>query len=350
MASSHWQSKSSLNELSERPYRFDFFAAMRLVECESPDLPRIGTAMRPADETIRLSQRPRMDFVPSSITSVKWDSVFQKWEIDCQFFGMFGPHGALPIELTEYAMARIRDHRDDTLYRFVDCFYHRMMSFFYRAYAAVEPAVQFDRPDEDRFAAYIGSSLGIGQEEFKHRDQMPDLAKLQFSGHLAQQNHHAEGLAKILNGIFRVPISIDQFVGCWLDIPQSDQVELGANEFGSVGVLGQSATIGSRVWESQQCIRINIGPLQLSDYLEFLPTRDPIKMLSDTIKNYCGLALTWKARVALIKDQVPELQLGHGAQLGWNSWLTGDEHADDANDLEIDSEQLDRRNRQTQCA
>ena len=39
-----------LTQLAERPYAFDFYQAVRLIECAYPDRPRIGHAQRPTDE------------------------------------------------------------------------------------------------------------------------------------------------------------------------------------------------------------------------------------------------------------------------------------------------------------
>ena len=73
------------------------------------------------------------------------------------FFGLLGPNGPLPLHLTEYARDRLRNSDDPTMARFLDLFHHRMLLFFYRAWAAGQPTVSRDRPGEDRFETYIGS-------------------------------------------------------------------------------------------------------------------------------------------------------------------------------------------------
>ena len=59
-----------------------------------------------------------------------------------------------------------------------------MLSLFYRTWADAQPTVQFDRPESDRFAAYVGSLAGVGLPSLQDRDAMPDLAKLSFAGRL----------------------------------------------------------------------------------------------------------------------------------------------------------------------
>jgi type VI secretion system protein ImpH len=63
----------------------------------------------------------------------------------------------LPLHLTEYARDRARNADDPTLARFLDIFHHRTLSLFYRAWANSRPTLSFDRPQADRFAAFLGA-------------------------------------------------------------------------------------------------------------------------------------------------------------------------------------------------
>ena len=53
-----------LEPLRRDPHRFSLFAALRLLERAAPDRPRLGTARRPADETVMLEQPPHLEFAP----------------------------------------------------------------------------------------------------------------------------------------------------------------------------------------------------------------------------------------------------------------------------------------------
>ena len=43
-------------QIEAEPYRFDYFQAMRRIECLHADLPRLGASQRPAAEPLRLGQ------------------------------------------------------------------------------------------------------------------------------------------------------------------------------------------------------------------------------------------------------------------------------------------------------
>src|SRR6185295_12018742 len=78
--------------LTRAPWSFDFFQALRRIEGVSADRPRLGKALRPSDEPVRLSQEASMAFAPSTL------SVFEEQaglppRLEQRFFGLLGPNG-----------------------------------------------------------------------------------------------------------------------------------------------------------------------------------------------------------------------------------------------------------------
>ena len=61
--------ESVLKRISEAPYRFELFAALRLVECAYPELPRLGEAKRPRDEPVRIGQEVSLGFAPADLAA-----------------------------------------------------------------------------------------------------------------------------------------------------------------------------------------------------------------------------------------------------------------------------------------
>ena len=57
--------------LEEKPFSFDFFQALRRIDCLYPGKPRLGKGLRPADDVIRLGQEPSMAFAPASLASFR---------------------------------------------------------------------------------------------------------------------------------------------------------------------------------------------------------------------------------------------------------------------------------------
>src|ERR1700754_2485334 len=164
------------DEIAAAPYAFDFFQLMRRIDALSPNAPRLGRALRPSLEPVRLGQDPELDFAPAAISSHE-TSERTPPRIGVRFFGLFGPHGPLPLHLTEYARERLRNHADPGFARFADVFHHRLLSLFYRAWAQAQPTVQHDRPADDQFAKWLGALFGLAPTSLRERDAVPDDAK-----------------------------------------------------------------------------------------------------------------------------------------------------------------------------
>ncbi|SDW62790.1 type VI secretion system baseplate subunit TssG [Nitrosomonas communis] len=330
--------------LQERPYDFDFFQALRHIEALFSEKPRLGHALRPADEAVRLGQEASLSFAPATLSAVDFPTADQPARIQVRFFGMLGPNGPLPLHLTEYARDRLLHVGDATFIRFLDLFHHRFLLLFYRAWAQAQPVVSLDRPKEDRFASYLGSLFGVGDTTQRERDEIPDYAKLFYSGLLARQVRNSAGLAALLIGYFRIPVHIEEFVGHRMIIQETERTYLGVKNGGAT--LGQGAVLGSSVWDCQHKFRIHLGPLTLEQYESFLPDGTAITQLVAWVRQYLCFELEWDAQLVLSKNEVPQTVLGNYGRLGWTTWLGNYTAIIDASDLLLDAERLMTRSRQ----
>ena len=239
--------------LERAPFEYDFYTAVRVFENLHPEKPRIGHAARPQDEPLRFAQEPAMTFAPAAISSFKAADRNGLPRLEQRFFGFLGPNGPLPLHLTEFARERLLHNADPTFIRFLDLFNHRFLALFYRAWAQAQPTTSFDRPREDRFADYVGSLIGIGAPTLHARDDAGDHVKLYFAGWMSRQSRNADGLRSILQGYFQLPTRLENFVGHWMHLPESQRTRLGALNSGAQ--LGVGAVIGARVFDRQHKIR-----------------------------------------------------------------------------------------------
>jgi type VI secretion system protein ImpH len=324
--------------LKDEPWRSDFFDALRRIEAAFPELPRLGTSVRPADEPVRLGQPAVRASATTAIAAVAGDRRTTDGDplppkLLVNFLGLFGPNGALPLEYTEHAIRRQRHEKDPVLPEFADVFHHRMLLLFYRAWAAAEPVVGLDREDEgdDRFGAWVASLIGIGSPSLRNRDGMPDAAKLFFAGRYAQHARNADGLAAIVSGLSGLPAEVEELVGDWLEIPVPLRTRLGGETVG--GGLGRGATLGARVYEVQHKFRIRLGPMGIDDYHGLLPGMPSRARTVAAVRNYVGDEFAWDLQLVLRHAEVPRLSLGGAGRLGWTSWLGTRSSPADADDL-----------------
>lgn len=312
-------SDSVENDLLERPFAFDFFQAVRRIECAHPTLPRIGYSRRPQDDPVRFCQNVSLAFAPSTLAAYYQAVGRYPARMVVNFMGLLGPGGPMPQAITEYVYDRLHNHRDRTLATFLDIFNHRMISLFYRAWACHQQTVSNDRKNEDRFAVYIGSLFGIGDKSFRERDALPDDAKLYYSGRLVCQNKNAEGLQEILEDYCGIAVEIQQFIGQWIDLPKEYHCQLGQSLENTR--LGATLILGRHFWECQQKFRIRMGPMDFSEFQRFLPGSDSIRRLIAWIRNYTGDEFQWELQLILKATEVPNICLGKRGQLGWSTWL-----------------------------
>jgi len=325
-----------LQKLQEKPFDHDFLFALRKLETLYPNKPRTGTAARPQDEPVRFGQEPSLAFAPSTISILEPADSKKPPRLLQRFFGFLGPNGALPLHLTEFVRERILHRSDRTLARFFDVFHHRFLALFYRAWAQAQPAVSFDRPREDRFADYVGSLVGIGEASLQRRDAAGDHVKLFFSGWLSRQVRSADGLASILQGYFELPVRVENFVGHWMALPESQRTRLGVRESGAQ--LGVGAVIGSRVWDRQHKLRIHVGPLTLAQYESLLPSGKSLQSFVAILRQFLCYELDWDAQLSLAAAEVPRTRLGQFGRLGWTTWAGSYQKDVPANDLILDAE------------
>jgi type VI secretion system protein ImpH len=322
------------DRLRAAPYEFDFFQALRHIDANHPDRPRFGEGLRLADDPVRLGQIPSLIFAPSTLAEFEPPQDEHPARLLSYFFGLFGPNGALPIHLTEYARDRERNFGDKTFGRFVDLFHHRMLSLYYRAWASARATVGFDRPEADRFASYVASLFGLGMASLRDRDGMPDLAKLHFAGRLALQTRPAEGLRAIIADYFKLPVELEQFFPSWVRLPKASLCALGSSE--ATGSLGSTASIGEQFHVYHHKFRIRVGPMSFADFKRLLPDGHSLSRLVPLVRNYIGDELNWDVMLILFREEVPPVKLGEAGMLGWTSWVGTRLKETDATDLVLE--------------
>ncbi|MEO1679924.1 MAG: type VI secretion system baseplate subunit TssG [Pseudomonadota bacterium] len=319
---------SHLERLQANPKRFHLFHALRVIEAHYADAPRQGESRRPSQDRVRLGQMPELSFPETTIESFRPATDARPGQLMNLFFGPFGPNGPLPLHLTAYARDRRRNHRDRTFQDFSNLFTHRMMGLLYRAWSSAHPAPSFDREGTDAFADKVAAIAGYRGESFGQRDAMPDLTKRYFAAHLGGATKHADGLASMVEAVFRAPTQLRQFVGTWLELEPSDRWALGRP-----GGLGRALHLGERVWSRATKFALRIGPLSRADYARLLPGGPGFAQLRAMVRNYVGDAMEFDVVLVLKGDEVPAPVLGSGIALGHTIWIGERTTRADADDL-----------------
>jgi type VI secretion system protein ImpH len=307
--------------LRKEPFCFEFFQAVRLLERMRTDRMPVGKFARPAEEAIQFRAHPTLAFPASEIQSLE-EGQNDRQAMTVNFMGLIGPSGTLPLYYTELILGRLQA-RDHTLRDFLDIFHHRIISLFYRAWQKYRFQFRLERGEPDAFSHYLLDLVGLGTEGLQERQAVADESLLYYSGLLAQQPRSATALRLLLSDYFQAPVEIQQFVGAWYRLDENAQCCLDQGPADS-RQLGLGAVVGDEIWEPQARIRIVIGPLPLSRYLDFLPTGTAFAPLRSITRLFSGDEIDFELQLILDRDAAPHCELGvegeSAPQLGFLSW------------------------------
>ncbi len=322
-------------ELGETPWLFDFFQAVHLLERLSPERTPVGGFGDPANEVVRFGASPTIAFPPSEISALT-QAPGEPARMTVSFMGLTGPQGVLPLVYSIQLIDRVRA-RDHTMRAFFDLFNHRLVSLFYRAWAKHRglDGIAGEGGRDAPLTRHVLEATGLADEKLRERVGVSAEVMAFYSGLFSLRTRPAAGLEQLLGDYFRVPVTVEQFIGAWYPIERDAQCELG-DESDSSTQLGQGAVAGDEIWDQQGRVRIRIGPLARRQYDDFLPTGNALATLRSLVRFYTSDDLDVDVQLVLARDEVPACIVGAsdggGVPLGWCTWLRTTAPARDADE------------------
>lgn len=322
----------------EAPEKYEFFQLVRLYETL---LRQSGGAGDTVSERIRFRNTLRLGFAPSQVDGLTVEAqkddeglatgAIESVEITPAFMGMLGCNGTLPIHYTEQVIHQARFQRDESGRAFLDLFTNRAVGHFYRAWKKYRLPILYEGDRRNRFLPLVLALGGLGYSSLRQRmnrgdGPIDDESIAYFTGLLRQRPVSAETLRRVLSGYFREKVRIEQFVGHWYVVPDSQRSLLG----GPKGVLGGNALLGERVWQRNLRLRILVGPLTRDRYFAFLPGGQCAAALGKILSLATGAQYEYEIRPILRAADVKPAALDQaGCRLGYDSFLQTRAHNED---------------------
>lgn len=359
---------SLAERLLAEPYAFDFFQAVRLLQRSAPSRAPVGLWGPPQLEAVRFRAQVSLSFPPSAISDLTTlDPGRVPTVLTQAFFGLTGPSGVLPRFYTELLLRfeSSKEPEHSALRDWLDLFNHRLLSLFQRAWGKYRLPFAYEQSaagwgELDAFGETLFSLIGFGSPSLRNRlvvstgattrdepsqrktlAQVDDLALVYYAGLLAHRPRNAIGLEALVADYFGVPARVTQHVGQWLVLESADMTRLGTEA--AHNRLGAGAVLGERVWDVQGKIRIHLGPLHYSEFVEFLPDPEPVPvrkaqfLLAHLVRLYVGQELDFDVQLILRGDEAPDCILDEsqevGPRLGWNTWLKSEPVSHDCDAL-----------------
>lgn len=232
------------------------------------------------------------------------------------FMGLAGALGPLSLPYTELITERVW-RKDTTFKDFLDIFNHRLISLLYQARKTQRVGLETQGPWQSQFAERLFSLLGLGIPNVRHQLAFPDHALLHYTGLFIHQSRSLSALEKLLADFFQIKVNGKPWVGQWHDLSEEEYTYLGQQN----QALGHSTVLGTRVWDQQGKFTLDLGPLNLKQFLNFLPTGSGFTQLGELVRFFTKDEFDFEINLILNAEEVTESRLGQKTRLGWTSWL-----------------------------
>ena len=304
-------------DLFGAPQTFEFYQAVALLHRMQPRATPLAFGSDPAREPVRFNSSISLRFPASDIEHL---APGRPPEMRVAMMGLAGAQGPLPRAVTEVVLARVA--RKDTAFRaFLDVFNHRLVSLHYRVRGENRIGLSPVAPDRSRTAKYLYALAGLGTPHLRGRTGLPDRSLLGHIALIAGTQRSQTGLERILSTHFGVRAEVRPFRGRWLTIASEDRTAIGRG--GRNRGLGRETVLGGRVWDTQSCFTIVLGPLGYDDFNAFLPIARRFRPLVAITRCYFGEEYDFDIELRLKPEAVTQAKLSarDGARLGWNAWI-----------------------------
>jgi type VI secretion system protein ImpH len=244
-------------------------------------------------------------------------------EFVLNFMGLYGINSPLPrcyhehIVLHEYAHGKGHVPLQD----FFDIFNNRFYWLYYQAWKKYRYHLQLDEPEGGGCAERVLSFVGGGSGGIAGKNGGTPLAALQFSGIFASRVRGKSGLRILLRESFPgIHVAIEEFVPqrtSFAEVPL-----LGRTRGERSSRLGNTSVVGRSAVDRCGRICVELGPMPLAEYLEFLPGGDRGKSLHALVDWYLHDLVACDVQLLLESATIVPATLGdRRVRLGSTAWL-----------------------------
>ena len=261
-------------------------------------------------------------------------------------FGIASYNGPLPDPFLDWIFRELNDgyrtQEQTALLDFIDIFNHRFLAIQHQNRAEQRVSLQSGQPNESTVAKCVESLAGFhddrsyqqvafeqafaGDGPTTEKDTLTEKRLIQsFAGLLYNPRKSSGFIHSLLAAVFACPVAIDQFSGQWLNLDSQDTSKLSNKN----SQLGTNTILGSKVWDQQSQIKVNLGPLKYDQLCHLLAGGSQHDALISVLR--FASDGNWDALVVLSVelDDVPLSKLTKkseqyhelGLRLGRNSWI-----------------------------
>ncbi len=343
------KSISLTEQLTQEPYRFNFYQAVRAIEyaanCKSHGRQAVNAPLSlkapPSREFLRFNAKTKLAFNSSDIESIE-QVAFEKeedanasslqWLMEVTFMGLTGSQGVMPFYLSEAVLKQLK-LKNEGLRDFLDIFNHRAITMYYKAWSKYQLGSSYEshkireQDEKDDITHALLSLVGLGQSTLQYRQPYDDESLLPLSGFLSRDTCTASGLTNMISHMFQLDVNIKQFTGTYSELTDDIVTKIGKQNH----ALGQSTFLGSQCHHSAGKFTVVITPRDTDEYDSLAPGSPLVRSMMSFIRHAAGPELEFDLEIIHTDDQIPSVQLitspEYTPTLGWNTILGNNEEA-----------------------
>lgn len=278
----------------------------------------MGCGKNPDEDILRFGQEPYLCFPENSLASIQESGHKATALLIVYFLGLCGVNGPMPLEFTSIVFQRSHNHYDLTLQRFLDIINHRFIVLFYRAWAANEAVVSFDRIDDDSIGTMLRGLIGCTPNFAENLWPGAEYARMAAAAYFGAGSHSRDGLEQLLSEYLHSEVAVEDMVMGTYSIPRQFQCKLGRE---NTSCLGVNMQLGHNFISTTKKIKVRFGPMNFSDYLQLLPGCPGFKHLCTLTAMYIDKSFFFDFVFCLRAETLPRAKLDGSAALGRGLWL-----------------------------
>ncbi len=302
-----------LQELKDKPHRFDFAQAVSLLEryaaSRKTRVTRVGQSGPIGNEAVRFVHTTSLAFPIGSIESAlpgrQLDSEFM--ELKTTFFGLLGLRSPLPDFYTRELFFD-ESEKAAVARNFLNIFYHNLISLAYRAIVKYRYDLEFFVEGRESLSEKVLALMGLLADE-------TSAPLKRYVEIFSRSYRSAQALGKLLSDYFETPCRVEEFIDRWVIRGETDQTFLGQYRT----FVGLDFVLGDRTLDCNGTFRICFEVSTLDVYESFLPSGKHFHRLVELVNLFLAEPLTFEIQLVLTEQIQPSGFLG--SQLGFTSWL-----------------------------
>lgn len=302
---------------------YQFFQALRLLESTLSGA-AIGERGPYGQERLRLRPSTSLGFPIGELVEVTSHAApdgTQRAVVTTNLPGLYGSGSPLPRSYAHQILLE-EDEQPQTR-QFLDLLHHRLLSLWYRTWKRCRYEQSY-RPDgRDLLSRALLDLLGIAPETAPEELGIEPVRLLRYLSLLLPRTRPVGGLQVLLTEELGLPIAIEQAPERELQLPREQWFRLSSQPQLGGGCLGRDVVIGSRRIDRQSQIRLHIGPVPYSTFLQLLPKGVLLTRLIALCRFYMRQPLDLSLHVRVPADEVARTRLDGSAasRLGWPASL-----------------------------